>query len=630
MNIVAHNLSAMNAQRQFGISTRSKAKSAEKLSSGYKINRAADDAAGLSISEKMRRQIRGLTQGVENTQDGVSLCQVADGALAEVNDMLHRITELSVKSANGTNTEEDREAIQEEINQILREIDRIGDTTSFNERKIFTGQTGTTVIPAEYAPVTASGFSITGTPTDTVSTNYIISADNTGFKINSDAFSWKEMIDGNGNSLADSTIVGGTYSMDFHGMKIQINADTNADMKDIVGLLNGATFSTNYKSVSTMSQISLSSFNGSMQSVTGDVTDEDFVLSVKNGGFYITSNSVSETEGYLGTSLGTQLDSMTEIPAGTYNATLSYGNAGINNTMSFDITLSDKMSKDDLFSALNGAELTHHSIYWMQSAGISGGSPLNTTGNTKIYATVQSDTLDSMGLKLGDDVPFIYLVDDSGKLALQVGTDGPIYYKADITQENFAESSIEFRDNNNNYIEFYKVSNNPSLYDLDWKNIVQNGAIQYVNITGNAEDNVHNEVFTGITLKTNATGSSNISAFEDSGYKGTMTKPPEYIYSDADLKLWIQSGAEAGQGMWLEIGRMNTTILGIDDVDVSTVEGANHAMDAVKGALQNISANRSKIGAQQNRLEHTIANEENVVENTTAAESRIRDTDMAK
>jgi len=96
------------------------------------------------------------------------------------------------------------------------------------------------------------------------------------------------------------------------------------------------------------------------------------------------------------------------------------------------------------------------------------------------------------------------------------------------------------------------------------------------------------------------------------------------------LSLWIQSGYEAGDGMYLEIDPMNTSILGIDGVDASTVEGANHAMEAVKGALQKVSANRSKIGAQQNRLEHIIANEENVVENTTAAESRIRDTDMAK
>ncbi len=135
--IVAHNLTAMNAQRQFQIVGNSKAKSSEKLSSGYRINRSADDAAGLAISEKMRRQIRGLDQGAENIQDGISLLQVADGALAEVNDMLHRMTELSVQAANGTNNTEDRQAIQSEINQLKTEITRIGKTTSFNDLLIF-------------------------------------------------------------------------------------------------------------------------------------------------------------------------------------------------------------------------------------------------------------------------------------------------------------------------------------------------------------------------------------------------------------------------------------------------------------------------------------------------------------
>ena len=101
--VISHNLAAMNAERQFNIVTAKRKKTTEKLSSGYRINRAADDAAGLAISEKMRRQIRGLTQGVKNTQDGISMCQIADGALEEVSNMLHRITELSVKSANETN-----------------------------------------------------------------------------------------------------------------------------------------------------------------------------------------------------------------------------------------------------------------------------------------------------------------------------------------------------------------------------------------------------------------------------------------------------------------------------------------------------------------------------------------------
>ena len=135
--VISNNLLAMNSKRQLGITNRSKAKSTEKLSSGYRINRAADDAAGLAISEKMRRQIRGMSQGVENTQDGISLCQVADGALAEVNEMLNRMTKLSIQAANGTNSESDRAAIQREINELKVEITKIGKTTEFNDKKVF-------------------------------------------------------------------------------------------------------------------------------------------------------------------------------------------------------------------------------------------------------------------------------------------------------------------------------------------------------------------------------------------------------------------------------------------------------------------------------------------------------------
>lgn len=135
--VISHNLLAMNSKRQLGITNKSKAKSTDKLSSGYRINRAADDAAGLAISEKMRRQIRGMSQGVENTQDGISLCQVADGALAEVNEMLNRMNKLSIQAANGTNSESDRAAIQEEINDLKVEINRIGRTTEFNNKKVF-------------------------------------------------------------------------------------------------------------------------------------------------------------------------------------------------------------------------------------------------------------------------------------------------------------------------------------------------------------------------------------------------------------------------------------------------------------------------------------------------------------
>lgn len=135
--IVAHNLLAMNAKRMLGVNSQSTAKSAEKLSSGYKINRAADDSAGLAISEKMRRQIRGLRQGANNTTDGISWVKIGDGAMNEVSDMLNRMMELSVKAANGTMSDNDRVAIDLEVKQIKKEINRVAVTTEFNEIPIF-------------------------------------------------------------------------------------------------------------------------------------------------------------------------------------------------------------------------------------------------------------------------------------------------------------------------------------------------------------------------------------------------------------------------------------------------------------------------------------------------------------
>ncbi len=137
--VVQHNLRAMNANRMLGITTGVLSKSSEKLSSGYKINRAADDAAGLAISEKMRKQMRGLTQASSNAEDGISAVQTAEGALTEVHDMLQRMNELAVKAANGTNALSDRQTIQDEVDQLLTEIDRVAETTKFNEIYLLKG-----------------------------------------------------------------------------------------------------------------------------------------------------------------------------------------------------------------------------------------------------------------------------------------------------------------------------------------------------------------------------------------------------------------------------------------------------------------------------------------------------------
>ena len=143
--VVQHNLTAMNSNRMLGLTTKTQAKSTEKLSSGYKVNRAADDAAGLAMSEKMRRQVRGLTQASLNAQDGISMVQTAEGALNEVHDMLQRLNELAVKGANGTLQSEDRSYIDLEVQQLMSEIDRVASTTTFNERMLLNGSCSTGV-----------------------------------------------------------------------------------------------------------------------------------------------------------------------------------------------------------------------------------------------------------------------------------------------------------------------------------------------------------------------------------------------------------------------------------------------------------------------------------------------------
>ncbi len=154
--VIQHCISAMNANRMLNINVNNQAKVSEKLSSGYRINRAPDDAAGLAISEKMRRQVRGLTQATYNTQDGISMVQIAEGALNEVHEMLQRMNELCVKAANDTLTYDDRDYIQQEINQITDEINRVGASTEFNEIRVLNG------IPQTRARAVSAGISVNG------------------------------------------------------------------------------------------------------------------------------------------------------------------------------------------------------------------------------------------------------------------------------------------------------------------------------------------------------------------------------------------------------------------------------------------------------------------------------------
>ena len=180
--VVQHNLTAMNSNRMLGLTTSSQAKSTEKLSSGYRVNRAADDAAGLAISEKMRRQIKGLTQATRNAQDGISCVQTAEGALTEVHDMLQRMNTLAVQASNDTMTSDDRAYLNQEVRALVSEIDRVASTTTFNEQNLLDGtfsgknlQVGAE--SGQYIGISISAMSSTGIGVDGVQ---ISGANNTG------------------------------------------------------------------------------------------------------------------------------------------------------------------------------------------------------------------------------------------------------------------------------------------------------------------------------------------------------------------------------------------------------------------------------------------------------------------
>lgn len=342
--IIQHSITAINTQRQLGITTKSKAKSAEKLSSGYRIVRAADDAAGLAISEKMRRQIRGLTQASENIQDGVSLCQVADGYLNEVHEMIQRMNELAVKAANDTLTSTDRGYIDNEVQALKEEVNRIFQTASFNEILLFQPSRYVPEIsssPALYdtklfysgpgvigglefnniryniAELQAKGLQIDGNGVATadqevefdlydgervclklsagdsladVKRNYDWKADSTGIYVNNKlAATWSDMgIVGDGSD-------NGKHSFDYHGINVEINVTPGDSLGTIIGEINGANASEPVSwdiSISGFSDekaaaVSESSTYIQVTSANKNVINDSFVLSANSQGLAV-------------------------------------------------------------------------------------------------------------------------------------------------------------------------------------------------------------------------------------------------------------------------------------------------------------------------------------------------------
>ncbi|MBR1629028.1 MAG: hypothetical protein IJ679_07170, partial [Lachnospiraceae bacterium] len=230
-----NNMLATYGQGQAKINNKKTAKSQEKLSSGYRVNRSADDAAGLSISEKMRFQIRGLNRGTKNCQDGVSMLQVADGALSETMEIMHRVTELSVQAANGTNSQQDRQDIQKEITQILAETEKVFEDTSFNGEKIFKPEKKVELPEPEYkTPV--KNLQMSGDPKGA---SFQFGADPlSGLSINGTKYPWNSIKSSSGKPV--SSLENGRYSVEHEGVTFSFDVEGASSTREIAEALSGS------------------------------------------------------------------------------------------------------------------------------------------------------------------------------------------------------------------------------------------------------------------------------------------------------------------------------------------------------------------------------------------------------
>jgi flagellin-like hook-associated protein FlgL len=840
--IITMGLLAMNAERQFKIVNKKTNNSLDKLSSGYRINRASDDAAGLSISEKMRSQIRGLTQGTRNIEDGISLCQVADGALEEVSSLLQRIRQLSVQSANDTNTAEDREAIQEEVEQLLFEIDRIGECTEFNTRKLFCG-TDQQVYRRKRASETnyrevvetrigqeerteSLEFSISGKSSDNERKTYTIeqatSAD-AGIVIGSDVITWDNVKDQSGNAMdLSGEIRAGRYSFDYKGMSVSFTVGEGINADRFFSELKGFKWSTRQqydgKMHYTFSAESVEKKDSAPVQYTIEATESGLLV---NGNFYdwpgIVSSGGSNGDqnfsiqaGYLKLTLSTKSDNTVSYKdifdnIGTKNITetatwhirtiIRYAHINTNNGVGIG-ELNSYYTANELIELM---ETPPRGVADQEGMWLVWGDR-ETVKKTweELYAAATIDTWNThLVYEFGEDYyefdvidpatleevingvnwmditarqrPIIFHNAISNTLADVYTDDGSftdLYLNNKLTQEEYEKAlianqfsfssigdgtpaktvnrnistipnSIEKPVNMSNpkkehTTNGFNKSEKGNLLSLsgygttrgDYELINKDELIEYFQ---NRTINGENSGGTSINLLLSGQGSTvsikmldalesecDLETFldaitakaayydeylvapiftqtgEDVEYLVTMTVNGNYlvnetvtqykdtvdsankdVYSyladkiesvpayswteevekqytvripidengediidsylgDEHLGLWIQCGANTAQGFMLEIDAMNTSVLGIDELDISTREGADAGITMADLALEKVMRNRSKIGVQQNRLEHAYDGERNAIENTQAAESRIRDTNTAK
>ncbi len=557
--VVQHNMQAANANRMLNVTTSAQSKSTEKLSSGYRINRAADDAAGLTISEKMRKQIKGLDRASTNAEDGVSAVQTAEGALTEVHSMLQRMNELATQSANGTNSTTDRKAIQDEIDQLTTEIDRVSETTKFNETYLLKGDTDGATSKVK---LNAHDAGLAGKLTD----------------------------NGNGTATfkADTLAVGDKVKIAGKEYTIGKSAD-----------------SADYAKKDTIK----ATVDGVGDSVTSGNTTTTIVAKVTTatatGATWAAGDKFKDADGTEWTIAATTDETAHNVKATDIAKYLKDGCTIVlnaDNNKLDGVAVVDDLGKNEV-SIADATGITA-----LQN-GIKAGDTVTVGGTTKTVTAETPKTYDEIKTAVAGGVAGTTKISIGSKeYTLDKTTDAAA---GKITQDDFLaliKDGDKVKVGTNTYTAIIKSSDDDSITLED----------AYSKMAKELETASSIGADTAATVKNNGNGTFDIT-------KGTVD-----VKEALSFNLHVGADADSTNKITVDIDSMSSAGLGIKGIKADTEQDATYAIDAIADAISQVSSQRSALGAIQNRLEHTINNLDNVVENTTSAESRIRDTDMAE
>ena len=584
--VVQHNMQAMNANRMLGVTTGQQAKSTEKLSSGFKINRAADDAAGLSISEKMRKQIKGLNKASSNAQDGISAVQTAEGALTEVHSMLQRMNELATQASNGTNSDTDRKAIQDEIDQLTTEIDRVAETTKFNETYLLKGDGST-----KKSTVNAHDAGLAGKLTDN-------GDGTTTFKLD--------------KALA----VGDKVSIAGKDYTIGKSKDT-ADYIHKAGVTGAAAPSAVGDSITS---------NGVTTSIVSDITaakasaatwaDNDVIVD-KDGTVWTMDSSATSTTAEAAKAAGSgKLKTAAEMKALLKEGAVIQKNAALK----IGAAAGDVQSEAKVVN-----EIGKNEVSISDAAGV---AALAT--NAKVGDTV---TVGGVTKEITAEKPASF---DDIKTAVNALT-GDTTAKINFTDYKISDTTDEASGtiSGDDFLALIKEGDSVTITGATI-GATGGATVTAIGVSATDDDSITvNEAYKKMVdelTKASSIGTDTAAKVKSNG-DGSFQITNGTVETKGALSFSLHVGADADMTnkINVDVETMNSANLGIKGINVNDETGAaaTYAIDAIADAISKVSSQRSALGAVQNRLEHTISNLDNVAENTTSAESAIRDTDMA-